>query len=352
MLESNMMLQPMGQEQRISLQHYINEVLGAGVEWQECPPTPLPAYLQNAYSIACGRVQSTDYVFATPSGNGVGGSPSGYSKQAEKLAQAFGQPVVLLLPTLSARDRQRLVRYRTPFIVPFRQLYMPHSGADFRERVVEASLLVAVDIPGKFQPSTQSVLLYVLLTGGHCELHIGALAHALRVSEMTISRALRDLEGVGLVERWKQGRRRPARLAGASKDVWERAQRHLISPVKEWHEVLGSEVLGALDAGLTALAQISNLAAPRTRTVALGPREWRAARREPNASTIAPVEANASDLLRDDDQVVVEVWTYDPTVLSAERLVDPLSLYLTLRNDSDERVQSALAEALTQVPWL
>jgi hypothetical protein len=50
--------------------------------------------------------------------------------------------------------------------------------------------------------------------------------------------------------------------------------------------------------------------------------------------------------------VLVEQWRYAPALLSANReSVDPLSLYLSLRESPDERVQGALNEMQEALQW-
>jgi len=49
--------------------------------------------------------------------------------------------------------------------------------------------------------------------------------------------------------------------------------------------------------------------------------------------------------------VMIEVWSYDPATLSQDGIVDPLSLFLSLRDDPDERVQGALRRMLEGLPW-
>jgi hypothetical protein len=49
----------------------------------------------------------------------------------------------------------------------------------------------------------------------------------------------------------------------------------------------------------------------------------------------------------------IEVWSYEPKLLGDNEAVDPLSLYLSLRNSADERIQQQielLLETLTSSP--
>lgn len=45
----------------------------------------------------------------------------------------------------------------------------------------------------------------------------------------------------------------------------------------------------------------------------------------------------------------VELWNYSPKLLAKEKSVDKLSLYLSLKDSSDERVQDARKELLKDV---
>jgi hypothetical protein len=47
----------------------------------------------------------------------------------------------------------------------------------------------------------------------------------------------------------------------------------------------------------------------------------------------------------------IEVWSYHPRLLGDDRTVDPLSLYLSLRNSADERVQQQLEKLIEGIKW-
>ena len=52
------------------------------------------------------------------------------------------------------------------------------------------------------------------------------------------------------------------------------------------------------------------------------------------------------DLLDSKAQVAIEYWRYNPRKLSKTNIVDELSLALSLREISDERVEEAVEEML------
>jgi len=53
----------------------------------------------------------------------------------------------------------------------------------------------------------------------------------------------------------------------------------------------------------------------------------------------------------DTAQARIELWSYDPRLLSAAETVDPLSLYLAMRSTEDERAEQALEQLLEGITW-
>ena len=47
----------------------------------------------------------------------------------------------------------------------------------------------------------------------------------------------------------------------------------------------------------------------------------------------------------------IEIWKYDPKLLSHTGTVDKLSLYLSLKDNDDERVQIELDNLLNDIQW-
>lgn len=48
------------------------------------------------------------------------------------------------------------------------------------------------------------------------------------------------------------------------------------------------------------------------------------------------------------DGIAVQVWRYEPCMRAKEKTVDPLSLWLSLRDIRDDRIQMALDELETK----
>lgn len=324
-----------------TLPAYLQEVTGQSVHLEPCPDTPLPAYLAHTFELACGDVLSVPCVFAALRPNAPR-TPAVLEKRLARLAEAFGRPAVLVLDALPARDRQRLVARRTPFVVPFVHAYLPPVLIDSRAAARPRG--VPQNAPEALAPTTQLLLLHALLTEDAGNLYAQDLVRALGVSAMTVSRALKELEAADLITRPRAGRPRPARLAHPKRETWQRAQPLLRSPVHARYLTAAHQIPGALEAGLTALGRLSDLAPPREPTVALAQDAWRelATKLEPEPYRDGALEPH---------HTLVEVWAYDPRVLTPDPHVDALSLYLSLHNTHDERIELALEQALETLPW-
>jgi hypothetical protein len=94
--------------------------------------------------------------------------------------------------------------------------------------------------------------------------------------------------------------------------------------------------------GITGLARYSALAPSGRPTRALA---------APEVAQLDARHALTVAEAADDAGLEIEVWRYSPHLLSNGDVVDRLSLYLDLREDEDERVQSGLEEMMRGVEW-
>jgi hypothetical protein len=95
-------------------------------------------------------------------------------------------------------------------------------------------------------------------------------------------------------------------------------------------------------AGLTALAHYSMLAQPAYTTYALNRQDWKALRQQHKIINVPAQDPDASE---------IEVWWYPPALFAEGGMVDPLSLYLSLKADPDERTEAALEEMMEKFEW-
>lgn len=320
------------------LEVYFNDVLGIRIAlspWKTGRRIPL--FLEDRYRFFEAEILGQRCLFMIDI-YASSESPATIRKHFEQTRGRWDGQVVYVRERIVAYNRKRLIEYKVPFVIPRTQMYLPMFGVDLREHFKKNRQAKKM-----FSPATQVVLIYALLRDAE-NINPTRLAKELGYSVMAMSRALDDLELAGLGQTVIDGRQRRLRLKGSKCEVWGKAQPLLRSPVVKRYAI--NRVSNAIQtypkAGMDALAHYSMLAEPRNIVVALGRENWRAMRKAEH------VEAKVAD---DHETPIIEVWSYTPILFTDQGWVDRLSLYLSLREIQDERVQAALDQMITEVVW-
>ena len=297
----------------------------------------LPIFLRNMYVFFEVRILGMPcLVMATK--DKTEQTPATIRKHMLHVRKKWQEEVIYVQQRVTAYNRKRLIQHKIPFVVPLNQMYLPFLGIDLREHFKNSR-----ETEASFSPSTQVVVLYYLSQKGQLRLTPKALANELGYSIMTMTRALDELDGAGLGTIAMEGRERVLRFNRDKKRVWETALERLRDPVKKrlWVKAFSNKAFG-VKAGLSALAHYSNLAEPVNPVMALDGKQWKAVKTNDDVMILDIAEPNASEL---------EIWSYSPKLFGKKGVVDRLSLFLSMRGDNDERVQSALEGMMEQVEW-
>lgn len=325
---------------QMQTERYLHDALGipmAIAPWRE--EERLPIFLRDRYAFLLGQILDCPCLFMVDKGEEEE-APAVVGKHMEQVRAKCQNPVVYVRNCITSYNRKRLVEHRVPFIVPGNQMYLPSLGIDFREHFRKPR-----PPQDRLRPSSQAVFIYALLADAD-SLGPTAMGERLGYTAMTMSRAFDELEAGGLVEPMATGRGkdRNLRLAAPKPDIWKKAQPLLQSPVKASYTIHlpDKSVLPGPQAGLTALAHYSMLVEPRNMNIALSREEWKSLQHRRMVSKAFEGEPGA---------LIIEEWRYAPTFFASDGRVDRLSLYLSLRDINDERIQSALDEMMEGLPW-
>lgn len=322
----------------VEIERYLMETLGLKVSiapWPEA--SGLPFYLQDAYEFAAMAVLGHSYVLLMPRDAEQGASE--LRKRLDKLTELTGVTGVFVAEAMSSYQRKRLITQHVPFIVPGNQLYLPDLGLDLREYFRTRQL------PSEkgMSPATQALLISALLNPWRTEVHPAELGERLGYTPMTLSRAVKELMAAGLAETVGRGRERWLRFSEGPRATWNRALPLLRSPVGKrlWLWPEPGLVEQARLAGESALAEQSLLSEPAAPEIALSAEQWKLMQHK-GIQVLPRKEPGA---------VMVQVWRYSPEIIEGDRLVDPLSLILSLQGVHDERVRQAVDDLQEQLPW-
>jgi hypothetical protein len=300
----------------------------------------LPLYLRERFSVFSARVFGRNWLLAIEEDGWDAGTPTEYRQHWQQLKKATGEEhVAFVLPSLSATVRNRMIGQGVPFLIPDTQIFLPESITLLRE-----NFATLASGPGKsLSPPAQVLLLLQVQQGGLEELSAKELSARLGFCRASMSNATSELEQNNLCETSREGKEQRIHFKGAASGLWESALPLLRSPVSKTLFVRWSyPVEGVKRAGISALAQRSQLAEDSVPVFAMPEKRIRMGLEHGQLTgCVDRYEANAE----------VEAWRYDPALLSDGPDVDPLSLFLSLRNSPDERVQAELADMMEALPW-
>lgn len=311
---------------------YVTEIAGLEVTARPLDSKNLPIFITEQYDFYTLTLGAEKFL-AVEAKEIV--SPSALKKHQTQFPIRDDNGFVLIAPRLDAFVRKRLIEMKTPFIVPRVQLYWPALGIEFRKRH-QKKIIRKVHY---FNPAAQAVVMGILNDLFPPTFQPKDLAEKLGYTRMSMTRAADDMENAGLGTSVKKGLDRiftPLRKAA----LWEKAFPHLINPVRDTVRLYDRDVPedDKILAGENALARISMLAEPQMANYAIGRDQWRRLKEKaiPNLNTEEP------------DTCAVQIWRYDPRLFARDGVVDPFSLYLSLKDSPDERVTMALTQAIEE----
>ena len=131
-------------------------------------------------------------------------------------------------------------------------------------------------------PATQAVLITMLLTKPwRDDWSLAEIVTHLGYTPMTLTRVVRELTAAGLAKVKRHGRERHLHTDELPQQLWDRARQQMRSPVKRnvWVQTTTHIASSKRLAGLSALARLTQLADPPWPIYAIGPTEWRTAKR-------------------------------------------------------------------------
>lgn len=304
---------------------YLENTLKIKVEYTGVPKVSLPRMLTARYALKTVLLENMQVVFC-------------YAKmeldQLTKvknhmalISKAVKMIVVLVTKDLTARQRDALIAAGIPFIYPNKQIYLPFMGIVLQER-----FKAMTENKEKLSPSAQVMLFYYLYQKKE-KLFLTELKSALNFSSMTLSRASKELENLGILKTGKDKVQKYIWSDKSLKEIYEYVKDYLINPVKRTVYV-DAACMEQKDyiAGDSALAEYSMINEPKVKVYA-------------TYKLDTDIEA-MEDLIDESKQAAVQLWAYNPGLLTANGVVDRLSLACSYSDEDDDRINIELEEML------
>ena len=324
---------------------YLQQTLGEGLlpEGAWAGIVNLPRYIVQTYDIGKAKLGGNDVLLMANKG-GTQALPA-LLKQRALIQREAGVPVIWVGETLQAYVRQEMVAQRAPFIIPFKQVYLPPLGVQFQER----ALATRTDTKDALHVATQVFLINAVLRNLPDTLNPKELATHLGYSLMTMTRIKSELVEHGWLDMNVYKKEGLWHLTIDGTRLWNAAKPYMQNPVRKrlWIRNPNQYIEGLRLAGLSALAKQTMLGEPPNVVRAIGELDWRKLEKELDIKQVVPEAI--------DSAIELEVWRYAPQRIktlntkkgdTGNDVVDPYSLFLCLEKMDDDRVQGALKELM------
>ena len=261
------------------------------------------------------------------------------SSQNRRLKESAGMPVVFSLPTVNSRQREALIRNRMPYISGTNQAYLPFLGFVLKNSRQENN---KENIVEKLTPAAQLLLLLFLYRGTAEGIVKSKAAELLSLTPTSITRAAKQLLALGLIREEKKGREIRMFPVRQGKELFKTAKEYMISPLAKTVFISGSTVKSQIImSGESALAEYGMLNAPRIPSYAL----------EKGNAEVKSLKLLDPKWSTQTDMIQLELWSYPPRIFAGKDRVDPVSLYCSMREDPDERIQAELDSLMEEMKW-
>lgn len=319
---------------------YLFDVTGQRATCQRRSSAKLSQFLAQQYNL-CEITIEKRHFLGIQLVHGEGFRPAVFEKHLRQILSMAPdvEGYCLIAEELQAYVRQRLVERKVSFVVPGLQLNWPDLGLAVQARKKKKTPVASDNL----SPATQAVLINALTGGVQGPATQKKLATNLDYTTMSMSRALDEIEANGLGRVQRKGRERLLDFPEGMKALWKAALPYFRNPVRETVRIMDRQLPQdfRIEAGETALARMSLLMPPKEPVYALGRKVWKEIHGQVE---MIPIEEEGTCL--------VQVWYYDPSHFALHGRVDCFSLFLSLHEEVDERVEVALEEMMENVVWL
>ncbi|WP_316836780.1 hypothetical protein [Pedobacter nutrimenti] len=322
------------------IQRYIEESFGLSIKFAELTETEvreLPLYLKGGYELEKARLGKLKLIFARPKYEDY--TPGQLEKQRELLSDKLSSIVVFVLNEIEPYMRRRLIGSGVAFIQIGKQLYIPElllELSDIKKQYgSEESKKSHLSVPAQF------AVLYHLEVGSIEEMPLSEIAKLLSTNAMAVSRIVKELDQHDIITIEGSRERQVCFSKKDKKQIWESVKNLMVSPVRKIFYTdypLDSEPKAILCFD-SALAKYSMISEGRQPSYAISRKDFMELEEEQN------IPLGSYGRFR------LEIWAYDASNISSKKIVDPLSLYLSMRELEDERVKMALEEMIDNIKW-
>ncbi len=257
-------------------------------------------------------------------------TPGQLQKQKELVEKKIHHPVIFIFDKMVSYNVQRLVKQRVNFIIPQKQMFIPDLLIDLKPHK---------DIPDNTNEHipgiAQCIILFHLQINSLEGKSAYEIADLFNVSYANVNRAVRWLKENAVITLVGK-KTKHITFSNEKRQLWETVLPLLENPIERIVYTDMSVNDNFLISGVNALSEYSMINRENRENYALSKEDF------------------CKLQLQTDRQYGghrIEIWRYNPNFLSTNGVVDKLSLYLSLKDTEDERIEIELENMINNITW-
>ena len=315
-----------------SVATYIDSVLGDNIMVKpvcKSVQDKLPISIVGNFELYNGLILGKNVLLAyVEDGNII--TPVQTKKQLDIIQRKTGMIAILVPGHLYSYNVNRLIAQKVNFVIPNKQMFIPSLLLDLKVD----NTMNEENKKNTITPLTQCLLLYHLEAESLSGKTSYELAEKLSVSYASINRALRWLASKDLIK--LEGlKTKTVQIKLSNRELWDKALPMLVSPIEHLYYT-DALLEGQMISGVNALASYTMLNEESRQCFAVTKKDFKALKKQADKKF---------------GQNEIQVWKYNSQMLSSTGVVDKLSLYLSLKDNEDERIQIELERLINEMPW-
>lgn len=314
------------------LKNYFNGLIGIPDSFKVIRklniPEGLPRLYTNQYKLKAIEVLNQPFTLVIPTSDLI--EVRKILLHLESLKKTTNRPLILLFKSLKGHQRKTLISHRINFIELTGNVYLPDALLILQKAKEEVE-----EYPNQLSQWAKMAIIKQILDANLNDKTISDLAEKFNISKMHASRLTQELKNSKIITIETIGVTKKINFP-TKKELWKKALAFVQTPVIKKLYTDVKPKLGKF-AGLTALGELTMLDGRGHTTLAIGKKEYLEIKDQLN-----PVDKEIA-------KYCIEIWDWNPDILTDKNTVDPVSLYMSLKDSDDDRIQIALKELLNEV---
>ena len=306
------------------------DILGLKVNYKKWnKEKQLPLFILNDFVVQKAIINDIECLSLTPKGD-LPTLPA-FKKQISIIKEIENVPIFLQLDAISSFRKQNLLENKVPFIMKDKMVYLPFMATYLTNTYHEETTVE------KLALASQLLLTWILYQNTN-KYYISDAVESLDFSNMTLTRAYRQLCATQLFEEHKDGRKIFLTTNLSKVDLFNKMKPYLQSTFYTYGYILRKEITkDMIPAGEFAFSQYTYINPPNLKTYAIEKKHIKNIKLQ-------------REYYSYDEQVELQIWKYNPLIFSQNKKnIDTISLIISLSGNIDERLEKEIEKLLAQI---